>query len=546
MSLNDQYILDHFNEAIEKGRIRAYFQPIVRTLTGWVCCAEALARWEEPGLGLLSPAEFIPVLERHGLIYRLDLAVLHQACALYRALQDTGAPVHSLSVNFSRLDFARPDFFDAVVAALAEYGVPHRAIKIEITESVLFSDRRRFREVFDMFHEAGFRVWIDDFGSDYSSLGMLREFDFDLLKIDMQFIQSASPRSRRLIASIVNTAKALGVRTLVEGVETGEQLRFVRDVGCETIQGFYYSQPLDEAAFTAYLSGHRVEQPEEREYWNAIGAFDLLSPHPLEEGAARAAFQSDIPLALIECTWGRGDYVYANDAYLDSVRSLGFESIEALERYYNDRISLRYNPMRNLLTEAVMKNTTQEIDYISGNVLYKFKARCIAKSKALNRAMVVASLSTFKENADVRDVSELMHYSQALYASYEHVTLLLPDKDASIRVFSKANFQTAHQLKGLREGIRSFCDAEVHPEDRARYLRFFDLDTLGERLSEKGFIQQGFRISGMAGEHLWRQIRITQVPSVMETIYLYTIQSMSDVSVRIAKMLLKEHPELME
>ena len=547
MRIGDQYILDHFDEAIEKGYIRAYFQPIVRTLTESVCCAEALARWEDPTHGLLSPIDFIPVLERHDLIYRMDMAILSQTCDFYRALQDRGMGVHSFSVNFSRLDFAKPGFFGDVERILDARQVPRDAIKIEVTESVMLADKARFQEVFDTLKAAGFSVWIDDFGSGYSSLGLLQNYAFDLLKIDMLFMRDFTHRSRQLVASIVKTSKALGMLTLIEGVETQAQARFIRSIGCDAIQGFYYSKPLKPEDFLAFLAEKAVESLDEKQYWNHVGHFDLLSLNPFDQGkVASTAAQSDIPLALIECTWGRGDYVYANDAYLASIKSLGFDSIQALEHFYNDKISLRYNPMKNLLIEAVMKDTVQEVDYVSGDVFYKFRAKCIAKSRALNKAMVVATLSTFKEEATVRDRSELLQYSQALYASYEHVNLCFPEKNASIRLFSKANFQTAHQLLGLRDGIRSFADKEVHPDDRERYLRFFNMDTLAERVSDKGFIQQGFRIHDMNGVYAWHQVRITLVPTVMEKMYMYTIQTMSDVSVQIAELLLREHPEMLE
>jgi len=548
MTISDQYILDHFDEAIEKGYIKAYFQPIVRTLTESVCCAEALARWEDPAHGLISPVDFIPVLERHDLIYRMDMAILSQTCAFYQALQDRGTGVHSFSVNFSRLDFTKPGFYGDVEGILDAQGVPHEAIKIEVTESVMFADEEQFQKVFDMLKAAGFTAWIDDFGSGYSSLGLLQDYAFDLLKIDMLFMRDFTHRSRQLVASIVKTSKALGILTLIEGVETQAQARFIKSIGCDAIQGFYYSKPLKPEDFLAFLSERAVESPDEKQYWNQVGRFDLLSLNPFDQGkAASTVAQSDIPLALIECTWGRGDYVYANDAYLASIKSLGFDSIQALEHFYNDKISLHYNPMKNLLIEAVMKETVQEVDYVSGDVFYKFRAKCIAKSKALNKAMVIATLSTFREDATVKNMSELVQYSQALYASYEHVNLCFPDKNASIRLFSKANFQTAHQLLGLRDGIRSFAEKEVHPDDRERYLRFFNMDTLDERVSSnKGFIQQGFRIHDMNEVYAWHQVRITLVPTVMEKMYIYTIQAMSDTSTRIAELLIREHPEMLE
>lgn len=547
MPIDERYILAHYDEAIEKGHIKAFFQPIMRTLTGGVCCAEALARWEDPIHGLLSPVDFIPVLEKHDLIYRTDMAILAQACALYRKLRDQGAELHSLSVNFSRLDFAKADFDGDVERIVDAAGVPRDAIKIEVTESVMLADEERFRQIFNALHSAGFSVWVDDFGSGYSSLGLLQAYEFDLLKIDMLFMRQFTYRSRQLVTAIVRMSKALGIKTLVEGVETGEQARFIRSIGCDAIQGFYYSRPMSAGDFCDFLAGATLERPEEKPYWNAVGCFDLLSSNPFEAGKeASVAAQSDIPLALIECTWGRGDYVYANEAYLASVKSLGFESIQALEHFYNDKISARYNPMKNLLIEAVMKDAVQEVDYVSGDVFYKFKAKCIAKSKALNKAMVVATLSTFTEDSRMRDRSELMQYSQSLYATYEHVNLCFPDKNTSIRLFSKANFQTAHQLLGLRDGIQSFAKKEIHPDDRARYLRFFDLDTLEQRLSERGFIQQGFRVRDMNDNYTWHQIRISRVPTVMDKMYIYTIQAMSDVSARIAEMLVSDSPEMLE
>lgn len=546
MSANEQYILEHFYEALEKKHIKAFFQPIIRTLTGSVCCAEALARWEDPNHGLLSPADFIPVLEAHDLIYRLDMAILEQTCAMYRALADTQTFLHSFSVNFSRLDFAKPSFYEDVVHIVDAYQASHEAIKIEVTESVMLADEARFHEIFRAFHGAGFSVWVDDFGSGYSSLGLLQAYNFDLIKIDMIFMRDFTVRSRRLVASIVNMAKELDILTLIEGVETEEQLRFVRSIGCEAIQGFYYAKPLNSRDFTAFLAEGRIEPLKEKEYWNNIGHFNLLSPNPLEESRVDSAMQSDIPLALIECTWGRGDYIFANDAYLANIHALGFDSIQALEHYFNDKISLRFNPMKNMLTEAVLKGSVQEFDYVLGDIFYTFRARCIAKSKELNKAMVVATLNTFRESIRQQERTDLRQYTQALYASYEHVNLVFPDRNASIRVFSKANFQTAHQLMGLRDGIQSFAIKEVHPDDRTRYLRFFDVDTLGDRLAETGFIQQGFRVHDMEGNYVWRQIRITKVPSVVEEVYLYTIQAMSDVSMKIAEMLVKEHPELLE
>lgn len=311
MTISEQYILKHIDEANSRRHIRAYFQPIIRTLTGEVCCAEALARWEDPNLGVLSPVDFIPALEKHDQVYEVDLNILRQTCVFYQKLQASGTPVHSFSVNFSRYDFTRPHFFEDVVGIVDEYEVPHEAIKLEVTESVLFENEKLFRQAFYAFHEAEFTVWLDDFGTGYSSLGMLQGYSFDLLKIDMLFMKDFTDRSRQLVSAMVNMAKALNMLTLIEGVETEEQLEFVRSIGCDSIQGFYYASPMNEEAFVDFLGSRKAEPQSEKQYWNTVCGFNLLSPNPFEDANTGHPFQSDIPLALIEVTWGRGDYIYA-------------------------------------------------------------------------------------------------------------------------------------------------------------------------------------------------------------------------------------------
>ena len=538
----EQYILAHFDEAIENGYIKAYFQPLIRTLTGQVCCAETLARWEDPDMGFLSPVDFVPVLETHNLITRLDMTILRQACAFLQSMKEGN--IHSLSVNFSWLDFSSPDFFDTVVGILAEYELSPTAINIEITESIIRDNDEQSRSVLDVFHKAGFNIWIDDFGSGYSSLNSIQNYKFDLIKIDMLFLRDFTQDSRKLISAIVSVAKSFGFTTLMEGVETEEQYHFLKDIGCEILQGFYFSKPLCSADFNAYLSENQAEPYEEKDYWNKAGQFDLISPHPFEN--SDTASYSTIPLALMEVTWGQANYLFANDAYIQNLLSLGFESIQELEHYFNDKISKRYNPMKDMLTKAVLKDSLQEIDYVFGDVFYSFKAKCVAKSRSLNKAVVAASLSIFKKGNEPQKRSDLLQYIQSVYSSFEHLNLLFPDTDSSIRMFSKANFQTAHQLKGLRQGIHSFCESEVHPDDRDRYYRFFDVDTLAARTAGNHVLHQGFRINDTGGAYVWRDIRINKVPSVLDNLYLYSIQDMSDSNIRIWEMLLKDHPEMLE
>ena len=249
----EKYILSHFFEALETGRIQPYYQPVFRSITGKICDAEALARWDDETYGILSPAVFIPVLEKYRLIYELDMAVLRQTCAFYRRLKQHGTPLHAFSVNLSRQDFNESELFERVTGILQEYEVPPEAVKLEITESTMLQDIDTFKRVFDLFHSAGFTIWIDDFGSEYSSLNMLQNYDFDVLKFDLLFLRNFSDRSRQMLSALVNMAKNLGIHSVAEGVETQEQAEFLRSIGCEGLQGYYYSRPLPSDEFVAFL-----------------------------------------------------------------------------------------------------------------------------------------------------------------------------------------------------------------------------------------------------------------------------------------------------
>ena len=180
-------------------------------------CAVETRRWEDPIRGH-PPNEFIEIL-KHDLIHKLDLFMFEEACRIYsEQLSDGKAPV-SVSVNFSRIDFTHKCFVDKIISAANKYNVPPSVLCLEITESVMLDNTYLFRKIFDELHEEGFKIWLDDFGSGYSSLSVIKEYDFDLIKIDMRFLSSMSIRSKKLIAGVVNTAKSLGIHTLAEGLK---------------------------------------------------------------------------------------------------------------------------------------------------------------------------------------------------------------------------------------------------------------------------------------------------------------------------------------
>ena len=241
--LNRDYIIGHIDEALEKEYIHVYYQPQVISQSGKLCGYEALARWIDPEMGMVSPGVFIPVLDDYSLTYKLDLYIIEHVARDLTESISRGISVVPVSFNLSRTDFVKCDPFTEIISIAERYKLPRELFKVEITETTVMSDIDKMKGEINRFHEAGFDVLMDDFGSAYSSLSTLRDFEFDEIKIDMGFMRNFSPRSKAIIKPIVNMAKALGIHTLAEGVETQEQLDFLKSIGCEMIQGYYFGKP---------------------------------------------------------------------------------------------------------------------------------------------------------------------------------------------------------------------------------------------------------------------------------------------------------------
>ena len=240
-----QYIINHVDEAVSKGWIKVYYQPVVRTATRKICGMEALARWIDPTIGFVSPAEFIPVLEQYHLIHRLDACIVEQVCRDYESFVKVGQAPAPVSLNLSRLDFTLCDIIDIIENSVQKHNVNKKHIHIEITESALLEEKDFLKEKVDELHNLGYEVWLDDFGSGYSALNTLDEFDFDTMKLDIEFMRrySANHKNKPIMTAIVSMAKDIKMDTVVEGVETEEQFGFLSSIGVDKIQGFLFGKP---------------------------------------------------------------------------------------------------------------------------------------------------------------------------------------------------------------------------------------------------------------------------------------------------------------
>lgn len=504
--IRNDYIISHLDEALEKGWIRPYFQPIIRTITGSVAVAEALARWQDPEYGMLMPADFMPVLEENGLVYKLDCFMLTEALRIQRQRMDHGLQVGTISVNFSRSDFDVMDIASFIQEQVEKYQVERDLIWLEITESTLVKDKDRMISVVKNLRKSGFRVCMDDFGSGYSSLIFLNDYTLDVIKLDMGFLRSFSPVSKEIMRSTVNMAKNLGIKTLAEGVEKEEHVKFLQEIGCDMMQGYYFSVPLPEKEMKGFIEqNHVTKEPVQ---WKRF--YDAADAHVIN---------SDVPLGVLEYD-GDSDtyhYLFVNEKQMEQLRSIGRRSRDESEFILNSSHFPMHEKFRALTENAVSKGETAVMYFPDNSFYVRLSFRMVVKQE--NRVIITSSLVNITEDR-TRKTGEIIDRStEDIALLFEDIHVLDPDNNSADNVLN--NFGIDGGMKendDLRKGLEIFCNTMVHPDDRKRYALYADADTMKDRLQNAngGILRDYFRLlrPETTGEqnYIWMEIDLMLIP----------------------------------
>jgi diguanylate cyclase (GGDEF)-like protein/PAS domain S-box-containing protein len=244
-------MVNNLHLALEKNQFILYFQPQIDLATGRIIGAEALVRWQNPELGMITPSQFIPLAEESGLIVPIGAWTLHSACLHGRSWYEQGHTDLRIAVNLSARLFSQEDLVGMIEEMLAETGMPPSCLDLEITESILMQNAAAATSILDRLKEKGIQISMDDFGTGYSSLSYLKRFPIDALKIDQSFVRdvTTNPDDAAIVTAIIAMARSLKLRVIAEGVETEEQAAFLLNLGCQDIQGFLISQPVRAAEF---------------------------------------------------------------------------------------------------------------------------------------------------------------------------------------------------------------------------------------------------------------------------------------------------------
>lgn len=481
------YCVDHLDEAIERGEIRAYAQPIIRVLTGMICEVEILARWESEEFGFLRPDEFVPELERNQLIHKLDAEVVRLACKQWKEASDLGINV-PFGINLSRLDFELADMYEVVTEAMRTYDVPVEQVHVEITESAFSHSSELLSLGIDRFRKAGFKLYLDDFGSGYSSLSVLEGTMFDVVKLDMSLLQEVevNERARVIVADAVSMVKRLALQTLCEGVETEDQFLFLKAVGCEKAQGYYFSKPMSHEEIMSHLheTAERHERPEDTRYYDSIGKVNLIDgTRSTTQGIEAAHFMGTQPFAIVEVLDQHVHFLLANSAFRRFISKSRARSIEEIE----ERLSGDMSDVRNkgvyAASKAMATGMPQQFDFIAEGQVCTLGLTHVETSESRQAFLLeVLSVTRYSQYNNFKVLEQSLGF---LYTIFKRIDLLdLTDNTWHNIYLNVPRYNALRVDETPDDEIEAFCKTFIHPDDQQHFMRFYDLNTVDQRLVE--------------------------------------------------------------
>ena len=512
-----RYIISHLDQAIAERWIQVYYQPIVRATSGFVCDEECLARWIDPERGFLSPIDFIPILEEANLIYKLDLYVVDRVLEKLDYIKENKLFLVPHSINLSRSDFDACDIVEEIRRRVDDAGFPRELLTIEITESIIGSDFEFMNAQVERFRSLGFPVWMDDFGSGYSSLDLLQSIRVDLIKFDMSFVRKLDngDNSKIILTELMKMALALGVDTVCEGVETESQARFLQEIGCSKLQGYYFGKPLPfEQILERYRTGLRIgfENAAESDYYEALGRINLydLAVISNEDEDAFQNFFNTVPMAILEIRDDQIRYLRSNQSYREFMKrffafdlSKDPDAFTSITKSHGPMLVKTMKQCRESKGRALFDEKMQD-----GSVVHAFaryiSANAVTDSVAM--AIAVLSVSDPDEGATYADIA------RALAADYYNIYVVDLETEHYIEYSSQAGEE---DLAVERHGEDFFESSKrdayrIYAEDRPAFYAAFSKQNVVDALDHQGAFTATYRLMD-TGEPVHVAMKVTRM-----------------------------------
>lgn len=531
----ERFIIDKLEDAIQQRHITPYYQAVVRVMTGEVSGYEALARWDDPEIGKISPGDFVPILEKYQMIRKLDLFIFESVCMDIREKLDTGAVVVPVSINLSQQDFLGGDIVSEVDDTIKRYGISSDLFHMEVTESIFATEPGKVGDCIERFRKLGYQVWLDDFGSGYSSLNMLKDYKFDCIKLDMIFMRGfeENHETRVILQAMINMAKNLGIQTVAEGVETQKAADYLRKIGCENIQGFLYSRP--EKIEVTFNSQLKRESEGMRKYYTKIGKVNLFSANPLDLTGGNVD-EEGLPMAIMEMRKDRLIYLSCNPAYLKHLEDLNLNGLDEAEDFLNQGKRKLPSIFVNAVNRCRNSGKQESCDYILNGQNCTFQARHITTYRNRSAYLITSlNMSVYKQAARSEKQQALLKF---IYTQYNKIDILDPEKLTVENIYiNSSEYTIADHIMSSDEYSQQFINESVHELDRDRFVNFFTKEEIVDKISNtnKEYITEYFRIKNKEGYYRWQKFDAIYIEVKKKPMFMICISDIDFSRVRMLR-----------
>ncbi|MEG2897368.1 MAG: EAL domain-containing protein [Eubacterium sp.] len=480
----EQEIINEMNVALEKNQFEIYFQPKYNIQNNRPCGAEALVRWMHPIKGMLTPDSFIAIFERNGFITKLDNYVWERTCQYIRGWLDAGIKPYPVSVNISRVNIYNPRLVETLIELVEKYEINPAILNLELTESAYMDNPVAMIEIVTKLQNYGFIIMMDDFGSGYSSLSILKDIPVDILKIDMRFLSKTKipGRGENIIASVMRMAQWLSIPVITEGVETLEQVDFLRSVGCKYVQGYYYARPMPIEDYER-LCDSQIDYPGfiPKKNNDRFHFDDLFVSNSEIEGL----FDDHVAAAIYEFVEDHIEMIRVNDAfyYLLGHEDTGLKS--------QNPIDLVDENHRKSVTEAFRtcaeNHETAECKYIRRRINRSplwIHIELKYLSKVGDKHIIVGKLVDITMRKEIDQELERYRMSLLAHDSGAHTILIVDDAGVNRKILKKI-FENKYQFLEAENGEEAI---EILKENK-NSIDLILLDIIMPKMNGKEFLK---------------------------------------------------------
>ena len=443
----EQRIVNNMRGALKGNEFILYLQPKYELQSNTLAGAEVLVRWIDPERGMISPGDFIPVFEQNGFIMKLDYYVWEKTCQLLRRWLDEGRNPYPISVNVSRVSLYNPRLAEVLGDLVKQYDIPPRLLQLELTESAYTTNQQSTKAIMSTLQQMGFCILMDDFGSGYSSLNVLKDIEVDVLKIDMKFLSNTEneARSENILAAVVRMAKWLNLPVIAEGVERKEQVLFLRSIGCEFVQGYYFAKPMpvEEYEEIAFSDNNHFEEladktkQETDEIWSSTSQLELLFSNMLQ---AVAVYEYGEKIEVLR----------VNNAYYDM---FGFNDINDIQKSLSQNDEGNQKRFVSAFEEAGRTKGVSECEvkrHVGDREIW-VQIRLKYMNQVGDKHIIYGYLSDITEQKEIDD--ELQKYRQAIDNNRsEEETILIVDDVKLNRAILRSIFKDRYRILEAENG----------------------------------------------------------------------------------------------